>query len=49
MVRENLETMLVEARRFYERCGFVPLAAHPLSLIILTKTTLAAVPPPGSL
>lgn len=33
-----------EARRFYERCGFVQLADHPLTLIILTRTILAALP-----
>ena len=37
-----------EARKFYERYGFVPLADHPLTLIILTsiltRTILAAGP-----
>jgi len=30
------------ARTFYERYGFVPLTDHPLTLIILTRTILAA-------
>lgn len=33
-----------EARRFYERCGFVRLVDHPLTLVILTGTILAALP-----
>ena len=33
-----------EARKFYERYGFVPLTDHPLTLIILTQTILAAAP-----
>jgi GNAT superfamily N-acetyltransferase len=34
-----------EARKFYERYGFVPLPEHPLTLIILTGTILAAATP----
>jgi GNAT superfamily N-acetyltransferase len=33
-----------EAGKFYERFGFVPLADHPLTLIMLTRTILAAAP-----
>jgi GNAT superfamily N-acetyltransferase len=33
-----------EARRFYERCGFVQLADHHMTLIILTRTISAALP-----
>jgi GNAT superfamily N-acetyltransferase len=33
-----------KARAFYERYGFVPLTDRPLTLIILTKTILAAAP-----
>jgi GNAT superfamily N-acetyltransferase len=31
-----------QARQFYERYGFVPLTDHPLTLMILTKTIIAA-------
>jgi GNAT superfamily N-acetyltransferase len=34
-----------EAKKFYERYGFVPLADPPLTLVILTRTILEAVAP----